>query len=363
MKKFLAIFLSLLMLVGVSVALIACVPASDNNGDTTGDGNDDGNGSQTATVEADVYAPDGAPALALAQLMSEEMQFGGKVTYNVVAADTIQTYVTGNDPQAELCILPVNAAAMLLGTGEKYQMLGDVTHGNLYVLSAKHTEEITAENAAELLAGTKIGSLQLDNFVGFALRTVLSKYDVSFEVRSDKGETNETETAYLYNVDGTEIIPSADYDYMIAAEPAVSKKVNATKDTPKPLKVVGDLQALYGENGYPQAVLVAKKDFIAENAAFIKDFTDAVAANAAWLLEEETQAQTIYDAVVGHYLKEGTTPTFGVSDLTKEVIGACAVRFDSAASCKARVTEFLAELSVAANKTFSATDAFFYTAA
>ena len=103
--------------------------------------------------------------------------------------------------------------------------------------------------------------------------------------------------------------------------------------------------ALYGENGYPQAVLVAKKDFIAENAAFIEDFTDAVAANAAWLLEEETQAQTIYDAVVGHYLKEGTTPTFGVSDLTKEVIGACAVRFDSAASCKARVTEFLTKLS------------------
>lgn len=361
MKKFLAIFLSLLMLVGVSVALIACAPATGNNGDGTVNGG--GGVSLPETVEADIYAPDGAPALALAQLMSEEMQFGGKVTYNVVAADTIQTYVSGSNPQADLCILPVNAAAMLLGTGVTYQMLGAVTHGNLYVLSAKHTEEITAENAAELLAGTKIGSLQLENFVGYALRTVLSKYDVSFEVRTDKGETNETETAYLYNVDGTEITPAADYDYMIAAEPAVSKKVNATKDTPKPLKVVGDLQALYGENGYPQAVLVAKKDFIDKNAAFIEDFTDAVAANAAWLLDEETQAQTIYDAVVGHYLKEGMTPTFGVSDLTKEVIGACAVRFDSAASCKARVKEFLAELSVAADKTFSATDSFFYTAA
>ena len=57
-------------------------------------------------------------------------------------------------------------------------------------------------------------------------------------------------------------------------------------------RMAGDLQALYGENGYPQAVLVAKKDFSAENAAFIEDFTDAVAANAAWLLEED-----IHDSV------------------------------------------------------------------
>ncbi len=356
MKKFLAVFLSLLMLTGVCMALISCVSGEDKDDDKT-------QGGTQNTVEADVYAPDGAPALALAQLMSEEMQFGGKVTYNVVAADTIQTFVTGKEPQAELCILPVNAAAKLLGTGETYQMLGAVTHGNLYVLSAKHNEEITAENAAELLAGTKIGCLQLNNFVGYALRTVLSKYEVSFEERSDKGETNETEKAYLYNVDGTEITPAADYDYMIAAEPAVSKKVNATKDKPKPLTVVGDLQALYGEKGYPQAVLVAKKDFIAKNTDFIQDFTDAVASNAAWLLNEQTSAKTIYDAVVGHYLKEGTTPTFGESDLTKEVIGACAVRFDSAASCKTRVTEFLAELSVAASQTFSVEDAFFYTAA
>ena len=107
---------------------------------------------------------------------------------------------------------------------------------------------------------------------------------------------------------------------------------------------------------------MAQKDatFIAENAAFIKDFTDAVAANAAWLLEEETQAQTIYDAVVGHYLKEGMTPAFTVNDLTKEVISACAVRFEGAADCKTRVNEFLAELSEAAGQTFTASDDFFY---
>lgn len=347
MKKFFALFLSLLMLAGVTASLMACGGEKDDDKD------------KGTSVQVSVYAPDGAPALALAQLMSEEMQFGGKVTYNVVAAETIQAYVTG-DGQADLCILPVNAAAKLLGTGEKYQMLGAVTHGNLYVLSAKHSEEITSENAASLLAGTKIGCLQLENFVGYALRTVLSEYGVAYEVRSDKSETNETESAYLYPVDGTEITPAADYDYMIAAEPAVSRKVNGTKDAPKPLTVVGDLQALYGEKGYPQAVLVAKKSLVAENAQFIKNFTDAVAENGEWLLDTQTQAQTIYDAVVGHYLKEGMTPAFTVNDLTKEVISACAVRFEGAADCKTRVNEFLAELSEAAGQTFTASDDFFY---
>ena len=54
MKKALTVFLSVCMLAFGAAAFAAC--------------------SQGETI--DVYAPDGAPALALAQLMNEEMQFG-----------------------------------------------------------------------------------------------------------------------------------------------------------------------------------------------------------------------------------------------------------------------------------------------
>ena len=344
MKKILAVVLGAILFCTGIFVLSAC-------------GNDQPEGG----TQVSGYAPDGAPALALAQLMSEDMQFGGTVTYNVVAANTIQTYVTGNAPKADIAVLPVNAAAMLLGKGDTYQMLGAVTHGNLYVLSAKHTETLKADNLAQSLAGSKIGCLQLENFVGYALRAVLSNYGIAYEVRSDKNESNDTQSAYLYPVEGTEITPAADYDYMIAAEPAVTKKVNATASAAKPLTVVGDLQGLYGEQGYPQAVLVAKKSLIEENAKFIDDFTKAVDESAAWILDEGTSAKTIYDAVVGHFADKQMSPTFSESDLTKAVIGRCAVRFDAAQDCKARVTEFLSELSEAAGKTFSASDAFFYT--
>lgn len=358
MKKFLAIALSALIFAVCAVFFAACGERG-NNGDETGNNNNGGNnGGAQQTVEADVYAPDGAPALALAQLMSEEMQFGGKVTYNVVPATTIQTYVTGEEPRAELCILPVNAAAQLLGKGDVYRMLGTVTHGNLYVLASAARESLTASNIAELLKGSKIGCLQLNNFVGYALRIVLDRYDVEYEIRENKEEENTTDKAYIYEVTANEIMPAASYDYMIAAEPAVSTKVAKTEGK---LQVKGDLQELYGENGYPQAVLVAKADFIAENGKFIADFTQAVAENAEWLLADTTQASDVMQAVADH-LPDGATPSFTAENLTKEVIANCAVRFDAAASCKERVNTFLAELSDLLGKTFSAEDAFYYIA-
>ena len=359
MKKFLAIVLSALILAVGAVFFAACAENGDG-GETGGNGGDTGNnnGGTQQTVEADVYVPDGAPALALAQLMSEEMQFGGKVTYNVVPATTIQTYVTGEEPRAELCILPVNAAAQLLGTGEVYKMLGTVTHGNLYVLAAAAQESLTASNIPELLKGSKIGCLQLNNFVGYALRIVLDRYGIEYEIRQDKEEANNTDKAYIYEVAANEIRPTASYDYMIAAEPAVSTKVANTQNK---LQVKGDLQELYGENGYPQAVLVAKADFIEENGQFVADFIQAVAENAGWLLADTTEAAEVVQAVADH-LPDGATPSFTAENLTKEVIENCAVRFDGAASCKERVNTFLAELSDLLGKTFSAADAFYYTA-
>ena len=103
-----------------------------------------------------VYAPDGAPALALASLLDgEQSAYGDNFDFDVhiVNATSIQTYVAGESPAADFCILPVNAAGKLLGTGVTYQMLGTVTNGNLYFLKngAKELPDLTAENIAEVL--------------------------------------------------------------------------------------------------------------------------------------------------------------------------------------------------------------------
>lgn len=129
-----------------------------------------------------VYAPDGAPALALAGLMDGAVSSSSlekEVNFNIVDASTIQTHVTGANPDADICILPVNLAANLLGSGENYKMLGTVTHGNLYVISAKTGEQITASNISKL-RGKTVGVVNLAAVPGLTLKLILNKYGIEY---------------------------------------------------------------------------------------------------------------------------------------------------------------------------------------
>lgn len=132
--------------------------------------------------EISIYAPDGAPALALAGLMAGEIDTSNvaeKINYHIVDASTIQTHVTGATPDADICILPVNLAVNLLGNGEKYTMLGTVTHGNLYIVSAKTGEQITVENLSEL-KGKTVGVVNLAAIPGLTFKLILNKYGIEY---------------------------------------------------------------------------------------------------------------------------------------------------------------------------------------
>ena len=180
----------------------------------------------------------------------------------------------------------------------------------------------------------------------------------------DEKQTHASDTVKLVNISdpANEITPAADFDYMVAAEPAVSAKVKATANNAEGsrLQVVGDLQELYGEGGYPQAVLVAKTSLIEAESGFIATFMNAVKESTQWVNDDQVNIQTVVEAVSSH-LPDGTTPSFSTKNLTAQVIANCAIRYVSAAESKQDVQAFLAELSDVGEKTFSAADAFFYT--
>lgn len=130
----------------------------------------------------EVYAPDGAPALALAGLMAGEVAtnyVAENINYHIVDASTIQTHITGATPNADICILPVNLAANLLGNGENYTMLGTVTHGNLYVISAKTSEQITVDNLS-VLRGKTVGVVNLGAVPGLTFKLILNKNGIEY---------------------------------------------------------------------------------------------------------------------------------------------------------------------------------------
>ncbi len=83
---------------------------------------------QIEDVTAKIYAPDGAPALALAKIKAQNVI---PAQINVVTATTIGREVKQN---ADIAIMPINGAATLYNSGTAISMLGVITHGNLYML-------------------------------------------------------------------------------------------------------------------------------------------------------------------------------------------------------------------------------------
>lgn len=307
-------------------------------------------------LKVDVYMPDGAPALALAQMMQER---DDDITYHVVEAGAMQGLVTGTNPEADLAVMPVNLAAKMLGSGENYTLLGTVTHGNLYLMSTDNTHTYNVGSDLSALVGKTIGVIQMHNVPGLTFKLILEKYDVEYKVIESMVHAEETKVNLVPVDNPTTITPASGLDGYVVAEPMASLKVKGTASSAKPFHIVGSLQNLYGgTNGYPQAVLVAKNS-VAKNKEFVADFVEDVIEAAAWLQKSETTIDEIVNAISSN-LKEGLTPTLSAGNLTKEVIANCGVYFTKANVGKQEIIDFIAALSQVQDVQYTLNDNFFY---
>lgn len=293
--------------------------------------------------EYKVYAPDGAPALSLYALSNERYS---NFTVSVVNAETINVYVSGNEPQADFAILPVNAAVKLLGDGEKYRMLGTVTHGNLFLLKKADGELIETTDDLSKLVGKTVGVINLANVPGLTFKTILADNNIAFNELKD-GASPATDKVNLKAVDRAEVLPTtSDCDYFVAPEPAVSTKVNATGGK---LSVAGNLQILYGgESGYPQAVAVAKATVYSSNKTVINKFVKALTDARELLLSESVTAEEVVNTVSG-WLVGDMKPTFTADNLSKTVIENCGIKYVAAQSCKSEVLAYMQKVNEQSN--------------
>lgn len=307
-------------------------------------------GCQPKTDTIDVYMPDGAPALALALPMYEDKKDDG-VEYHVVSATTLHTYATGENPAAEVCVMPVNAAAKLLGDGSVYQMAAVVTHGNLYLL-AKNEGWYDKENLSELI-GKTVGVLQLNNVPGLTLKACLQRLGVPYNDLSGGGEPSDV-AINLRAVSASPMVLSGADAYLLPS-PEADWRVDSGN-----WHFVGDLQTLYGDgNGYPQAVVVVKRELIESRTDWVQGFLAKIDEGTAWLSTAEKSA--IAGAVASH-MATGLTPKFTAETLTNSAIlhsGIRLQRMDGGAV--AEVKAFLEELiQVDASKTAIPNDDFYW---
>ena len=124
-----------------------------------------------------VCVPDGAPALAIAKLISDNNALGtGKtVEYKVVSADKIGAFITQG--KADIIIMPVNAASKTYKkyAADTYKMAAVVTHGNLYIMS---NEKLKVED----LNGKTVGVIGQGNVPDLTFRAIMKAENIKVEI-------------------------------------------------------------------------------------------------------------------------------------------------------------------------------------
>ncbi|MBQ7308047.1 MAG: ABC transporter substrate-binding protein [Clostridia bacterium] len=299
-----------------------------------------------------VITPDGAPALSIAKMMSENQNFGEEVTYKVIDSTTITNYVPNN---SDIAIIPLNAATKL--AGDKFKIVAVNTHGNLYVLGK---ETITDMNT---LIGKKVAVIQYANVPGLTFRAVLNGNNIPYAQIGEINDTIDETKVNLYGCDPTavaQLLSSGSVDYALCAEPSVTiltKNLSA-----KGIKVCLNLQTAYHDTfneNYPQAVTIVKKTLIENNPKFVKKFIQGLKENDSFLVEDNIE--TILSAISSH-IEEGLTPVLN-GKLNATSMTNCNVKYVDAYSVKEQIKNYVEKIKlIDATKVNSITDDIFYKA-
>ena len=317
-----------------------------------------------------VYMPDGAPALALAKLMKEDSD-KDEFEYRVVDPKVIAAQVTNKDASknADFCVLPLTAASKLLGTGEKYQMLGTVTNGNLYVISKKAElaqlgQTVETDGNLSALVGKTVGVMMINEVPGMTFKSILEGFETPWQVLENGGQAATDKVNLVAIADATGIDPLSEIDCYVVAEPAASVQV-----TKNGFSSVADVQKLYdvacaeenddGFSGFPQAVVVVKKDLA--DKKIVQSFMTSLDESAEWLNTSAATGEIVVSAVTSHLADSAYTTTLKAPLLKADVLKRCGVDFRNNTVCKNAVNGYLDRVrKINESSAKQVADSFFY---
>ena len=268
-----------------------------------------------------IYAPDGAPALALAKQIVDNDNFktGRVANYKIVKADVIGSKVIQGT--GDIVILPVNAATKLYNQGAygKYKMVSVITHGNLYIMSSA---PITLNDLSNKTMGV-IGQGQVPDLTlkSILINNSIANVNINYYTRAD------------------EMIPmlkTGKLSIGLLPEPAASQleKV-ASNITWHRLSV----QELYDSQTkeYPQAVVLVKESLLNLYPNLVENMKVAFTENITYLKENVSQAVN----AVNSRLEEGVSPSLNANTITSKVIDNCNIFWQDAVDSKDSVIKYV----------------------
>lgn len=255
MKKRLVLFLSIVLVLTLSLSMFAC--KNSEYKDTT----------------YTIVAPDGAPSLSIVDLLVNSKEYDcGKVEAKVVAPSTISTEAVSSD----FAVVPANLAANLFNKGKEIKLIASVTNGNLYMISSKEGTITDLEQ----LKGKLIYSIGKGAVPDLVFKSLLKNAQIEVE---EGDESKEGKVVISYKDQGSEVIPlvvaaknKGEEVYGILGEPAVtnakSKGVFESYDLQSAWKTYTNSSI----DGYPQAVLIAKKSICENNPEIVSAVVESL---------------------------------------------------------------------------------------
>ena len=284
MKKALFLFGAL-----ATCTLVSCGVKNDNTGTA-----DD--------YKYTVVAPNGAPAIALANLDNKD----DANTYNYISADVISAEFTGKN--ADFIIAPINAGAKLYKAKKsEYVFGGVVTWGNLYFASY-------SEFALNDLDGKTVTLFGEDTINSSVARYVL--------------EQNNINCNYEYLASAQNTIAAMGDGYVLTAEPMVTVTSIKSGKTIYTVNVQNELKTLLNQDyAYTQAGLFINPNTIKNHKSIVDDFI-------VELEESCSKITTDLDNTAKNVSELGILPSEAIA---MRAIPNCNVNFKNAESSKTYV--------------------------
>lgn len=251
-KKLIISIVIVAMIATISIALVSC--------------------NKTDAKEIVVVVPDGAPALALANMMKNGFQYDNyNVKFEIVAgAAEVSAKLTAK--QADISILPTNIAAKLYTNNVDIKLVAANIFGVLYIVGTEQITDIADLRGEKILCTGQGGTPEF--VLNYLLENAgLSTSDVNIEFIAQGS-------------DAIAALKAKTAKFALLGEPAATMAVNKASAT-----ILFDLQQEWkdstGFDGYPQAGTVASSDLIANHNGFLKAFLKKVQENVTYIAETD----------------------------------------------------------------------------
>lgn len=275
-----------------------------------------------------IYVPDGAPSMAIANIIESGSIGKHKTAVTITTGENVKAKCASAKHEADIAILPTNAAVAVCSTTDAYQLFTTNVWGLLYVIGSANVSDLSELN------GKKVASIGLGDTGERLFKRILDDNNVSYD--DSNGVTIE------YVAEGNTAVGYVlqnKCDFALVGEPVATNAINNAASNGKTLYRVFDLQQLWqdvtsnDEAGYPQASVIVKKSLLSHEG-FATALFDLLSQNNAFLSQNVTRLNDIL-ASAGSSLK---------APLTSEIVERCNLRTVKAIEIKQEIHSYLSQL-------------------